>query len=76
MQRNMGSSFGEVVQCKTEPQNAIDRYSVATMKGGLLLNIFHERYPDCVHSFCDEKVSSKHFRIFNFWIFGGIQKYL
>ena len=58
------------MQCETEPRNVIDRYSVAIMnsKEDLLLNIFHKGYPDCVRSFCDEKVPSKNFRVFNFWI--------
>ena len=31
-----------------------------------LLNIFHEGYPDCVHSFCDKDVPAKTFHVFGF----------
>ena len=40
-----------------------------------MLNIFHEGYPDCFRSFCDEDVPSKNFRVFNVRIFEGSQKY-
>ena len=39
-----------------------------------MLNVCHERYPDCVRSLCDEDVPLKNFHVFNFWIFGGIRK--
>ena len=75
MKEVLDPAISEVVQCEREPQNAVDRYLVAIIKGGVVAEHYPRRISRLRLLFCDEDVPLKKFRVFHFHIFRGIRKY-